>query len=407
MTEKTRPVLVPAYLKEFQCIGSACEDTCCAGGWAVTIDKGTFQKYRETRHPDMKELLKKNIARNRSSTSVYDYAKIKMDDEGACTLLDERGLCKVHSLLGPEMLSNTCAIYPRLLNNVDETIEKSLTLSCPEAARLALLNPNGIDFLGEEEPANTKGFINNRLQTVQKSPHFWDLRVFTIQVLQNRRHSIEIRLIILGLFFQKIESLNEQELAHQLPIIIEDYSSRLDNEQFIQSIKDIPTNLSLQVGMGRSLIKYRLIGGFSSKRYLDCLHDVIKGLSLEDETPIEKIIENYKHANETYYSPFMQEHEYILENYMVNFVFKSLFPSDQSTMFESYTMLVINVILVKLHLIGMSAVHKGLSTDLVIKLIQSYTKVFEHNAEYIANVRDSLKESGYSTMAHMAVLIKS
>lgn len=406
MNGKTRPILVPAYLKEFQCIGSSCEDTCCAG-WKVIIDKDTFQKYRETKHPEMKDLLKKNVTRSRSNATMLDYAKIKLDDKDICTLLDDQGLCKVHSLLGPELLSNTCATYPRMLNRLDETVEKSLTLSCPEAARLALLNRSGIDFIEEDEPTDTRGFMNRTLQTVQKSPYFWDLRIFTIQVLQNRRHSIEMRLIVLGLFFQKIESLQQQELVQQLPRIMDDYSSRLDNEQFIQSIKEIPNNLSFQVGMGRSLINYRITDGFSSQRYLECLLDMNKGLSLEDETPIDEVIENYKYANEVYYKPFIEGHEYLLENYMVNYVFKNLFPSDQPTLFESYSMFVVNIILIKLHLIGMSAVHKGLSTDLVIKLIQSYTKVFEHKEDYIGNVRDTIKESGYSTMAHMAVLIKS
>ncbi|MER2171612.1 MAG: flagellin lysine-N-methylase [Psychrobacillus psychrodurans] len=406
MNRNKRPILVPVYFNEFQCVGSSCEDTCCAG-WKVIIDKETFQNYRETKHPVMKDLLKKNVTRNRSNASSIDYAKIKMDDKDTCTLLDDQGLCKVHSLLGPEMLSNTCATYPRMLNKLDETIEKSLTLSCPEAARLALLNQKGIDFIEEEEYSDTRGFMNRTLQTVQKSPYFWDLRIFTIQLLQNRSHSIETRLIILGLFYQKIDSLTELELAQQLPTIIKDFSSRLDNEQFIQSIIEMPSNLSFQLNMGKSLINYRLTDGISSKRYLDCLQDLIKGLSINDETPIERLIENYTHANEMYYMSFMEKHEFMLENYMVNYVFKNLFPSDQSTMFESYTMLILNVILIKLHLVGMASVHKGLSADLVIKLIQSYTKVFEHKEDYIANVRDSLKESGYSTMAHMAVLIKS
>ena len=406
MKEKMRPILTPTYYKEFQCIGSACEDTCCAG-WKVTVDKKTFQNYRETNHPVMKELLKKNVTRNRSNSSTHDYARIRMNDKGACTLLDDQGLCKVHSFLGAEMLSNTCAIYPRMLNKVDQNVEKSLSLSCPEAARHALLNPAGIDFIEEEEPANTLGFMNKEFQTEPNNPFFWDLRIFTIQVLQNRCQSIENRLILLGLFFQKIDSLPKQEWTEQLPKIMENYIEQLKNDEFSQSIKEMSSNLSFQMNMGKSLIEYRLKDGLSSERYLECLKEMIEGLSLDQEKSIEETIEKYKIAHDTYYATFMTENDYILENYLVNYVFKNLFPYDQQNLFDSYVILIINFALIRMHLVGMAQTHKGLSFDLVLKLIQSYSKTIDHNESYLVNVIGSLKESGYSTMAHMATLIKN
>ncbi len=54
MKDTTRPILIPEYMKEFQCIGSECEDTCCAG-WRVSVDKDTFMKYRQVENPDLKE----------------------------------------------------------------------------------------------------------------------------------------------------------------------------------------------------------------------------------------------------------------------------------------------------------------------------------------------------------------
>ena len=43
-----RTILVPEYYKQFQCIGGACEDTCCAG-WNITVDKPTYQKYKKVK----------------------------------------------------------------------------------------------------------------------------------------------------------------------------------------------------------------------------------------------------------------------------------------------------------------------------------------------------------------------
>ena len=43
---KTRTILQPQYVAKFQCIGPACEDSCCIG-WRVQIDKDTYQNYRK------------------------------------------------------------------------------------------------------------------------------------------------------------------------------------------------------------------------------------------------------------------------------------------------------------------------------------------------------------------------
>jgi len=400
-----REVLFPEYFGEFSCIGAACEDTCCAG-WKVTVDKATFQKYRNIRTPGIKDELKKNITRERSNQSDSAYGKIKMNEKNVCTMLTEEGWCRIHSELGEEFLCNTCAVYPRNFNEVESRIEKSLAPSCPEAARLILLNKEGIGFIIDEELMRENRLINGQLQSSDER-YFWNLRMFTIEMLQNRQQTLEVRLIIIGMFLQKIHNIKREDWATQLKPLMDRYKNILDDDEQIKLLLDLPQNLSFQMNMAKELLKYRLKGGVSSQRYLDCLNDMVCSLQLDDETDINESTELYKLFYSEYYAPFMCNHEYILENYAVNYVFKSLFPFDQPNLFESYVMLLVNISLIKLHMIGMAGHHKGLTTELVIKLIQSYAKTIEHNSNYLQNVREMLKESGYSTMAHMIVLLKS
>lgn len=98
------------------------------------------------------------------------------------------------------------------------------------------MREEGLGFIETEEPKDTRGLMSNEIN-LEKHPLFWDLRVFTIQLMQNRKQPIEIRLIILGLFIQKIERLKLSDLEQQLPTIMEDYLNRLDNEEFIESLK--------------------------------------------------------------------------------------------------------------------------------------------------------------------------
>lgn len=406
MNEQTREIILPDYMNNFQCIGSSCEDTCCAG-WGVIVDKDTFTKYRGTKHLELKPLLKENVTRNRSGGSDDTYAKIKMDDAGSCTLLDEDRLCKIQKELGPEFLSNTCAVYPRNLNIVDGVVEKTAALSCPEVARLVLLNDQGIDFIQDVEPRDTKGFIQKNSMSKEQQHLFWDLRIFAIKTLQNRSISIENRLIVLGLFLKKFDELDSGNKSEKMLSLMQEFDRNIDNKSFMESISQLPANISFQISLCKNLLKYRTTSPISSKRYVECFDEMVKGLGLNGELQDAEVIQQYKDAHEMNYQPFFKDHAYMLENYLVNYVFMNLFPFNKKTVTDSFAMLIINFSMIKLHLIGMAKYHEGLTVDLVVKLVQSYSKTIDHNASYLKNVENLMKEHGYTTLAHMVVLVRS
>jgi lysine-N-methylase len=63
-----------------------------------------------------------------------------------CPFMEEK-LCGIQKTLGEDKLSDTCATYPRNNRLLGGQHEQSLTLSCPEAARLALLQADAMDFV--------------------------------------------------------------------------------------------------------------------------------------------------------------------------------------------------------------------------------------------------------------------
>ncbi|WP_107840320.1 flagellin lysine-N-methylase [Metasolibacillus meyeri] len=405
-----KSILIPEYLAGFKCIGSACEDTCCAG-WDVAVDKRTYQAYRKIQHPHMTEKLQQNVKRNHKQYNDVNYAKFILDQDKKCSMLLEDGLCSIHKELGEAYLCNTCANYPRVFTQVGDVVEKSLTLSCPEAARLVLLREEGLGFIETEEAKEIRGTFSNKL-VLERNPYFWDIRVFIIQLMQSRQQSIEIRLIILGLFLQKVEQVTPYELERELPAIIQDYLKRLDNEEFVSSLQNIKGNLSFQFNLVRKLIQYRMSGGGVTEKYLKIFNQILEGLNLEEDEKrkvqdIEKSMLKYQEAYSNFYEPFIQKQEYMLENYIVNYIFKNLFPCDYSTFFESYRMLIVHFTLIKLHVIGISAKQQRLTEEMVIECIQQLVKVIEHHSAYLQGVREGMENSGYTTMGHMFVMIKN
>lgn len=411
----TRPVLTPAYMEHFTCIGTACEDTCCAG-WHVAIDRATYKKYNKVRSV-LKPELDKNIKRNRSNKGSEDYASIALDGQMACPLLNQDKLCSVQLELGEQYLSNVCATYPRVTNTVNGILEKSATMSCPEIVRLALLNPKGIEFNEIEEPVNTRNAIKKKLDTDgeqlfglnQLKKYFWELRIFTIQLLQMRQYRLSERLILLGMFYKKTQELVDLEQINDIPQLIASYTALAEQGELSETFSNIPELPTFQMELIKQLIDTRVASGVQSKRYLDCFGDFLTGIGYVEGASIKDIATRYQQAYVKYYNIFMNEHEYILENYLVNYVFIHLFPLGNSAqVFDEYMMMIIHYAMIKIHLIGMAGFYKEqFNEEHIVKLIQSFSRTVEHNGSYLSEIRQLIVNNGFNTMAHMAILIKN
>lgn len=403
-----RVVLMPQYMKNFKCIGSSCEDTCCAG-WNVLIDKKTYKKYKKCNNTNLKKEFDKNIGRNRDNPMDFSYARIKLNEDGACPFLTQDRLCKIHSNLGEEYLSNTCSKYPRIHNIVDGAMEESATMSCPEIVRIALLNEDIMEFENIEQETMDKS-ISYVLNTKNKQQeYFWELRTFTIQVLQCREYKLWERLTILGIFYQSIQQIILENKIEEIPELINEYIVGIENGLFDKSLEEVPVKETVQLELLRRIIDKRIKKGLANKRYIDCFNEFIKGIKHSEKITNEEIIKNYKQAYDKHYSPIMEKHEYVLENYLVNYVFKNLFPfSPHQNIFENFVLMVVHYSLIKMHLIGMAGYHEeNFGIDHILKLIQSFGKSIEHNNNYLKEIINYLKENEYLTLSHLLLLIKN
>lgn len=405
-------MLIPKYVKGFKCIGKECEDSCCIG-WNVSIDKDTYNNCRKIKNKKMKEKLDKVVKRNRTKNSKFNYAKINLENN-KCPFLNEDNLCNVYLNLGEQYLSNLCTTYPRSYNKINGVFEKSLTMSCPEVVRLGLLNSELMEFEEiefNEILGNIKKNIDTNKPLFGKSleKYFWDLRIFTISLLQNRNYLLEERLIVLGLFYQKVTELISEKKDNYIISTINDYMDNINNGVYSSLLKDIPSQNFIQMKILKEIANERIISGVINERYLDCFKECLLGIGYVDGEEITNISKKYTEAYENYYKPYMDKHSYILENYLVNYVFKNTFPlGPRKTVFDEYMMMIIHYAMIKMHLIGIAGYHKeDFSTDHVVKLIQSFAKVIEHDNNFIKDMYNLLEHNNINTMAYMTILIKN
>lgn len=404
-------ILKPHYLQKFSCIGQKCEDNCCYG-WGVYIDKDTFYKYRNINNVELKNDLRKNVSRNRSTPNNEAYGKLKMDKNCKC-VFQEDGLCKIQKVMGAEYLSNVCSTYPRMSNIVDGVIETSATVSCPEIARLALLNPDIMEFDEFEDQKTTKKIIVKEINSKNIRnenniiKYFWNLRVFSISLVQNRQYKLWERLILLGLFCKAVQNEIDNEKIESIPKVISLYENIIKDISIKEEIKNISSKSMVQINIIKKINDSRLMGQVPSKLYLKCVEEFLNGLQIYETSNIEDISPKYDKAYKLYYEPYFKDHEYILENYLVNYMFRNLFPfNSNGNIFDDYCKLVIHYSLIKMMLIGMSAYHKKLEDEIVIKLIYSFSRTIEHT-NTVNDVFSDFKEQKFDNMAFMSVFIKN
>lgn len=412
---KKSVVLMPQYLSKFNCIGEKCEDNCCYG-WNVAIDKNTYEKYRKLADNELKPLLDKNLIRNRSNPSEDNYAKLKLDNNEECPFLNENKLCNIHKKLGPKYLSKLCNTYPRVTNIVDNKYEKAATVSCPEIARMVLLNKELMQFDEIEEVDDGQHIIKHIVETKginntgKPSHYFWELRMFSISLIQNRKYRLWERLIILGIFMQKVSEYTNNEKVDKIPQLIELYNRIIDSESLKQELANIPIDLNIQMELMKEINDQRFGMNASTNInvYVNCVIEFLYGIKYLKDEKVENIAERYKEAFDNYYKPFMDKHEYILENYMVNYIFKELFPIiSNGDVFQDYVKLIVNYSYIKTLLIGMAGFHKKLDEDIIVRLIYSFSRAVEHNKVFLNNIFNIIKSNGFDTMPYMAILIKN
>ncbi|MBP3950034.1 flagellin lysine-N-methylase [Bacillus suaedae] len=409
MTTRLVEALIPEYIKSFSCIGSACEDTCCAG-WTVNIDKETYNKYKKVKQPTMKSRFKDNLVKNRSNPTNTNAAKMKMN-QGNCSFLSREGLCDIYNNLGEDYLSNTCAIYPRKNRIVNQIFEQSLTVSCPEATRLILLNKDGIKFEQGFQELKIRSLVSLlpefKGEIKDWKDYFNEYRYITISILQDRRYTLEERLLILGLFYNELQECINKNNLKDIPNILGEYLKCVEDETFLGAFTEISKRKDIHLRLCKELVILGLNQTVTSKRYLECLKDMIAGLKIEDISSDEDTQKLYENSYEKYYLPFMKENEYIIENLLVNYVFKDCMPINGDSPFDSYSIMIINYALIKIHLVGMASHRNEITIEMVIKLVQSLSKTFEHDPKYYDSIINLLKEKDMMTLAYLSILVNN
>ena len=129
---------------KFICIADKCPCSCCKG-WQIVIDDEKLSEYVQLSEPDKTSSLG-TIAPRLYNGIDWDEGCFKQFD-GRCAMLGDDEFCDLQREAGEEMLCQTCRQYPRHMEEFKDVREWSLSLSCPEVARIILSNTDRLEFI--------------------------------------------------------------------------------------------------------------------------------------------------------------------------------------------------------------------------------------------------------------------
>ena len=232
-------IIEPKYFGEFKCTGSACPQNCC-GRWGRVL--WTDEEHRRLVSREMPGELREKIG----AAFVQEQNPLGSDKtvwninliNSACPFLSENGLCSLQREFGEEILSATCAMYPRAAVFNNSVLTRGCYTSCPEVLRILFtdenaleINPRTIQIRGNSVEfkavscENEEDFAKNPALAFRN-----ELFGLFFDIISEKSAGIQTNLAIGAAAAKTLSEVNENEFSEALERLAE----RLDETDFLE-----------------------------------------------------------------------------------------------------------------------------------------------------------------------------
>ena len=359
-------IRVPEYFKDFKCIASKCEDTCCAG-WGIVIDDATYDRYKNVQG-EFGDRLRSEIV-HEAGENIF---VLKGNN---CPFLNEEKTCDIYINIGEENLCYTCQQYPRYTEEFGSLREVGISLSCPEAARIMLNNSKKVEFeLSENnEVVSSYNDINAQLfiELLQS-------RKIVMDIIQDRTIDLRKRAVVALLFVDEIQEKIDESEIKEIKYVREKYLDKGFLEELINELEEYRDNEGSKYDDMHEYFKV-----FKDLKHITPddplgLNDALRYFWQTDEDEELYII---KHRQfEEYYKDKLYKFENILVYFVFRYFMKAVF--DYDILAKIKTALVSYMIIRELAVVRYIENNEFTDEDMV-DIAHTYSKDIEHLEENI------------------------
>ncbi|PIJ48341.1 hypothetical protein BL250_14125 [Erwinia sp. OLTSP20] len=371
----------PHFAVYFKCTGSACIDHCCKE-WEISFDKTTVNRYLKSRQINIKTIATSRLEMTKKSNQHW--ATMTMDDSRTCAFMDKNALCKIHTQLGHDALSSTCASYPRITHRLGNEENNSLMLSCPEAARLLLTDAQAMRL-------HTK-IRRNFLLTEQQAINPWHklINVMAMHLVKASGNLPEQGLYALASLMLLAQKLDQREShgTERLEEACFALLQALENGNIGQTLQQMQPDYQLQWSLLLRLQVYldncvatRASGrlGIYVKRLLRIQTEEISS------NDVSRPVTRHNAAWQCRVMPWLAERPYLISNYLQYRIFTGNFPGDGVTLsLKPLYLLTAEWYLIKSLIAASAEICGEINETDVVNIIYSFHSVTKHNNAAVA-----------------------
>ena len=308
----------PQYVNKFSCLGSNCPETCCHG-MMIDVDKETHSKYQKIKIEGIKNVG--NNLKKKDNPTDQHFSVIKLKKDGHCSFLGNDGLCGIQKKYGEGYLSNTCNTFPRKNIDFAENKLQTMSMSCPEVARLCLSNKNSMEII-EDKFYKKKKF---NLVSEKSMKHFDTPYATTgnliiskvFQLLQNEKINYINSLVIINkLLEEQLNISKNPELFDKSYKFFYETFSNIDIISFDNS--DLKILFLTDMFNIYNHIKFKSsLKNFSNHTLINLIKNSYHELVGRFDN-VDCAVENLKKINQEFFSKFEQKNSHIFRNFFLN-----------------------------------------------------------------------------------------
>ena len=381
-------IRVPEYFKDFKCIASKCEDTCCAG-WGIVIDDATYDRYKNVQG-EFGDILRSEIV-HEAGENIF---VLKGNN---CPFLNEEKTCDIYINIGEENLCYTCQQYPRYTEEFGSLREVGISLSCPEAARIMLNNSKKVEFeLSENnEVVSSYNDINAQLfiELLQS-------RKIVRDIIQDRTIDLRKRAVVALLFVDEIQEKIDESEIKEIKSVREKYLDKGFLEELINELEEYRDNEGSKYDDMHEYFKV-----FKDLKHITPddplgLNDALRYFWQTDEDEELYII---KHRQfEEYYKDKLYKFENILVYFVFRYFMKAVF--DYDILAKIKTALVSYMIIRELAVVRYIENNEFTDEDMV-DIAHTYSKDIEHLEENIEALAELFETNDVFDIEEMVIAL--
>ena len=381
-------IRVPEYFKDFKCIASKCEDTCCAG-WGIVIDDVTYDRYKNVQGK-FGERLRSEIV-HEAGENIF---VLKGNN---CPFLNKEKTCDIYINIGEENLCYTCQQYPRYTEEFGSLREIGISLSCPEAARIMLNNDKKVTFeLSEnEEVVSSYNDINAQLFI-----ELLESRNIVMDMLQDRDIDLRKRVALALLFVDEIQEKIDESEIKEIKSVREKYSDKFFLEELLEKLEEYKDNEG---------IKYDNI-----QEYFNVFRD-LKHITPNDPLGLNDVVRYFWQADEDEelyilkHKQFVEYYEdkiYKFENILVYFVFRYFMKAvfDYDALAKIKTAIISYMMIRELAVVRYIENNEFTDEDMV-DIAHTYSKDIEHLEENIEALAELFETNDVFDIEEMVIAL--